>query len=588
MERKWWHERTAYQIYPKSFYDASGDGIGDLRGVIEKLDYLQELGIGLVWLSPVYCSPLADQGYDISDYYGIDPRFGTMDDMDELIREAKKRDIGIVMDLVVNHCSDEHEWFRKACADPDGPYGKYFYIQDWREGDPLPCNWRSYFGGPVWSKLPGHDDKVYLHLFHRKQPDLNWENPEVRREVYRMINWWLDKGIAGFRIDAIINIKKALPFRNYPADRDDGLCSVDNMLFEAKGVLDFLNEMADETFRKHDAFTVGEVFNEKPEQLPLFIGDQGCFSTMFDFAETVLNQGAKGWYAQKRVTAEQYKAACFASQKKTAQVGFLCNIIENHDEPRGVSHYLPAGTCGGAYSDAAKKLLGGLNFMLRGLPFLYQGQEIGMENTHCERIEEVDDISARDQYRVALDAGLSPQEAMEVVNHFSRDNARTPFQWDGTPNAGFISPGADKKSGTPDAGFTAGTPWLPVNPNYRRINLAAQKNDPDSVWNFYRALIALRRDPAYRETVVYGATEPYLTGQKNMMAYFRRGQSADGAAQTLLVIGNFQAQDAEISLPAPVKQVLLNNLHEFPAEKGVFHAAPWQFVVLEISEKLPE
>ena len=561
MQRKWWHGKTAYQIYPKSFYDTNGDGIGDLRGVIQKLDYLRELGIGIIWLSPVYRSPLADQGYDISDYYSIDPRFGTMDDMEELIREAKRRDIGVVMDLVVNHCSDEHEWFQKACQDPDGKYGRYFYIRKHTPGEPLPCNWRGYFGGSVWSPLPGHDDRVYLHLFHRKQPDLNWENPEVRREIYTMINWWLDKGLAGFRIDAIINIKKALPFRNYPADRDDGLSGVDNMLFEAKGVMDFLNEMADETFRKHDAFTVGEVFNEKPEELPLFIGDNGCFSTMFDFAETVLNQGMGGWHEQKPVTAEQYKAACFASQRKTRDVGFLCDIIENHDEPRGVSRYLPEGTCAGRHAAAAKKMLGGLNFMLRGLPFLYQGQEIGMENTRCETIEEVDDIAARDQYRVALEAGLSPQEAMEGVNRFSRDNARTPFQWDATPNAG----------------FTSGTPWLPVNPNYREINLAAQRADPDSVWNFYRALTALRSNPDYRETVVYGATSPYLPSRKNLMAYFRRTE-----AQTLLVIGNYQGKGQRVRLPGKVKRVLLNNLKEFDAKGGVFKMRPWQFAVLEM------
>ena len=489
MECKWWHGKTAYQIYPKSFRDASGDGIGDLRGILEKLDYLHDLGVGILWLSPIYQSPLADQGYDISDYYSIDPRFGTLDEMDELIREAKRRNMGIVMDLVVNHCSDEHAWFREACKNPDGPYGDYFYIRDHHEGEPLPCNWRSYFGGSVWSKLPGHTDKVYLHLFHRKQPDLNWENPAVRREIYKMVNWWLDRGLSGFRIDAIINIKKALPFRDYPADREDGLCDVDNMLDDAQGVLDFLDELADETFRKYDAFTVGEVFNVKEEELPRFLGEHGCFSTMFDFDEHLLGHDRRGWYAHSPVTAEQYKAACFASQARAEACGsFLCNIIENHDEPRGVSHYLPPDA---RTNPAAKKLLGGLNFLLRGLPFLYQGQEIGMENTHIDRIEEADDVSARDQYRVALAAGRTEAEALEAVNRFSRDNARTPFQWDGTPNAG----------------FTAGTPWLPVNPNYPRVNLASQREDPDSVWNFYRALTALREDPAWRETVVYGHTE---------------------------------------------------------------------------------
>ena len=268
MQRKWWHGKTAYQIYPKSFCDSNGDGIGDLRGVISKLDYLRELGVEIVWLSPVYPSPMADQGYDISDYYGIDPRFGTMDDMDELIAKARERGISIVMDLVVNHCSDEHEWFRRACEDPDGPYGQFFYIRDWHEGEPLPCNWRSYFGGPCWEKLPGHPDKIYFHAFHKKQPDLNWENPVLRREIYKMINWWLDRGLGGFRIDAIINIKKLLPFRDFPADRDDGLCAIQRMLAETEGVNVFLREMADETFCLYYAFSVGEVFDEKTEDLP--------------------------------------------------------------------------------------------------------------------------------------------------------------------------------------------------------------------------------------------------------------------------------------------------------------------------------
>ena len=236
MERKWWHGKTAYQIYPKSFCDSNGDGIGDLPGITGKLDYLQDLGIEILWLSPVYPSPLADQGYDISDYCGIDPRFGTMADMDRLLAEARARGIRVVMDLVVNHCSDEHPWFREACRDPGGKFGRWFYIRDHRPGAPLPCNWRSVFGGSVWSPLPGHPDKLYLHTFHKKQPDLNWENPEVRDEIYRMINWWLEKGVSGFRIDAIINIRKKHPFRDYPADRADGLSAIENMLAEAEGI----------------------------------------------------------------------------------------------------------------------------------------------------------------------------------------------------------------------------------------------------------------------------------------------------------------------------------------------------------------
>lgn len=558
MQRKWWHNKTAYQIYPKSFCDSNADGIGDLKGVISKLDYLADLGVEIVWLSPIYCSPLADQGYDISDYYNIDPRFGTMEDLELLIAEAGKRGIGIVMDLVVNHTSDEHEWFRRACEDPDGKYGKYYYIRDWHEGEPLPCNWRSYFGGPCWDKLPGHDDKIYLHVFHRKQPDLNWENPEVREDVYKMINWWLDKGLAGFRVDAIINIKKKLPFENYPADREDGLCSIQCMLEQATGIGEFLGEMAQKTFHLHDAFSVGEVFNEKDEELPLFIGDNGYFSSMFDFAETVLNKSVKGWYDCKPVTPEQYKAACFHSQLRTEGVGYLSNIIENHDEPRGVSHYIPEGEC----TLAAKKMLGGLNFMLKGLPFIYQGQEIGMENFRYDSVEEIDDVSALGEYQAALDAGLDSKEALSAINHFSRDNARSPFQWNDTANAG----------------FTEGTPWMKVNPNYKEINLEAEEADPDSLYHFYKALIRLRKDPILQETVVYGAFVPYRPEQQNLMAYFRRGEE-----HTLLVLGNFQKEAQDVPMPESAgATVLLNNLDCLRLAGGVLSMEGYQFLILEL------
>ena len=556
MQRKWWHGKTAYQIYPKSFCDSNGDGIGDLRGVLSKLDYLRELGVEIVWLSPVYRSPLADQGYDISDYYSIDPRFGTMADMDELIEKARERGISIVMDLVVNHCSDEHEWFKKACEDPGGAYGQYFYIRDWREGEPYPCNWRSYFGGPCWDLLPGHTDKIYFHAFHRKQPDLNWENPALRREIYKMINWWLDKGLGGFRIDAIINIKKLLPFCDLPADRDDGLCDIRTMLQKAEGLNVFLDEMAEASFRRYDAFSVGEVFNEKTEDLPKIIGDRGCFSSMFDFSEHLIGLDRRGWHLSRLPTAEEYKRAAFAAQTRAAGVGFLSNIIENHDEPRGVSHYLPEGE----RSDAAKKLLGGLNFLLRGLPFLYQGQEIGMENRTDWTLGDFDDVSTLDQYKVALRAGCAEEEALAAVSRLSRDNARTPFQWNALPGAG----------------FTTGTPWLGLNRNYREINLADQRGREGSVYEFYRSLIALRKSADYGGTLVYGETVPYLPEQKNLMAYFRRGE------KTLLVAGNFQGEAQDMALPSPVRAVVLNNLETVSEAGDTVHLAPWQLVVFEL------
>lgn len=553
MEKKWWHGKTAYQIYPKSFYDSNGDGIGDIPGIISKLDYLKELGADILWLSPVYVSPMADQGYDIADYYGIDPRFGTMEDMDRLLEEARKRDMYILMDLVVNHCSDEHEWFRKACEDPDGPFGEYFYLrragENWEKE--LPCNWRSYFGGPVWNRLPG-TDRIYLHVFHKKQPDLNWENPGLRDEIYKMINWWLDKGLAGFRIDAIINIKKPLPLTSYPADREDGLCSMDTVLAHAEGIGEFLGEMRDRTFAPHDAFTVGEVFNDKEGELEDFIGENGYFSSMFDFRETLEGKSEEGWYASRKPTPDEYKRCCFESQRRAEGIGYLSNIIENHDEPRGVSHYLPRE----AQNETGKKLLATMYFCLKGLPFIYQGQELGMENIEFRSIDDVDDVNTLDEYQVALKAGLSEEEALKAVNQYSRDNARTPFQWNSEENAG----------------FTTGTPWLRVNPNYTEINAEEEMGRQDSVWNYYRKLSALRKDPAYRETLVYGRTEPVLEEVSGIMAYFRRGEG-----QTILVIGNFTGEPRQVELPELEKgrkRLLLDNDLLWEKEKKEAAAVP--------------
>ena len=575
MKKQWWHDKVAYQIYPKSFYDSNGDGIGDIPGIIEKLDYLRDLGVDILWLSPIYKSPLADQGYDISDYYSIDPRFGTMEDMEHLIHEAKKRQMYILMDLVVNHCSDEHEWFQKAIQDPDGKYGNFFYITDRKEGEKLPCNWRSYFGGPVWEPLPGHPDKQYLHVFHKKQPDLNWENPEVREEVYKNIRWWMEKGLGGFRIDAIINIKKKLPFQDYPADREDGLSNMGNMLADAHGIGEFLGEMAKKAFRPYNAFTVGEVFNVKDDELKDFIGDEGYFSSMFDFNSHIFGKSLNGWYASQRyLTPDEYKHCIFETQKKIGDMGMVSNIIENHDEPRGVCYYIqPQDRC-----TDAKKLLAGVYFMLRGLPFIYQGQEIGMENLDFHSIDEIDDISTLDEYKVAREAGLSDEEALAVASAFSRDNARTPVQWDDGANAG----------------FTTGKPWLKVNPNYKQINVQAQVNDEDSVLAFYKKLTRLRKSEEYKETIVYGQLIPYLEEEKNLIAYFRKGE------KTLLVLANFQKDPRKVQLPAPAKKVVLNNKESVNwgcprdnGEQGTFRKdtrgmeielSGFQYVLLELED----
>lgn len=564
MERQWWHNKAAYQIWPKSFYDSNGDGVGDLPGITAKLDYLKDLGVDIIWLSPVYQSPLADQGYDISDYQAIDPRFGTMEDMDRLLEEARKRDIRLVMDLVVNHCSDEHIWFKKAVEDPEGPYGQYFYFRKGKNGKP-PCNWRGYFGGSAWSLVPGQSDLYYLHLFHEKQPDLNWENPALRREIYNMINWWLDKGVAGFRIDAIVNIKKDLAFRDYPVDRPDGLSDCRRMLSEpgvAEGLGEFLEEMKRETFAPHKAFTVGEVFDTDPARLAEFIGPEGHFSTMFDFAPTCLGKDAQGWARAKQPTTTQYRDACFGSQRQAAGVGFLANIIENHDEPRGVSQYLPKDA---QDNEQAKTCLATASVLLRGIPFLYQGQELGMTNTRFERIEDVDDVSTRGEYAACLALGLTEAQALDACAQYSRDNARTPVQWTDGENAG----------------FTTGTPWIGVNPNYTRINAREQQARPDSVLNWYKKLLALRKDPRWEEALVWGDCEPVMEEEEGLMAYRRTG-----GGKTLLVVCNLSELPRSLALPGTIRQVLLNNHQEGGPQPGFdrYAAQPWQAVVLELEQ----
>ena len=555
MEKDWWKGKVAYQIYPKSFKDSNGDGVGDLKGITEKLDYLQKLGIDILWLSPIYKSPFIDQGYDISDYYAIDPIFGTMEDMEELIAEGKKRGISIIMDLVVNHCSSHHEWFQKALADPDGPYADYFYFI---ESDKEPNNWESYFGGSVWEPVPG-TNKYYLHSFHKDQPDLNWQNPILREEIYKMINWWLDKGIAGFRIDAIINIKKDLEWRSLPSDRDNGLVPVPESLVNAQPIEPFLQELKERTFAKYNAFTVGEVFNETDEELHFFIGKDGVFSSIFDFKQTMLGQEGKGWFDHSLPTADELKESIFQAHERADSIGVLSTIIENHDEPRGVSHYIAEGQV----NDTSKKALGTIQVLRKGIPFIYQGQEIGMENQVFESVEDFDDIATINGYHVAKEAGLSEEEALAAIAKYSRDNARTPMQWSREPGLGFSDESAWLISPKPDVA----------------INVEDQEKDPNSILNYYRQLTALYRHPLYGNTIRFGDMIPAYRDRENIIAFERRGD------KRLLVISNFQNCQTSLELPAPIKTVVLNNTAGlFQEGEQVLELAPYQTVVLELVE----
>ncbi len=555
MNKKWWHDKIAYQIYPKSFYDTNGDGIGDLKGVISKLDYLKELGIDIIWLSPIYQSPFIDQGYDISDYYKISELFGSMEDFDTLLAEAKKRNMYIVMDLVINHCSDKHEWFQKALKDPEGKYGGYFYFRKGKNGNP-PSNYRSYFGGSAWEKVPG-SDYYYLHMFAKEQPDLNWNNPQMLNELYTMINWWLEKGVAGFRIDAIINIKKDLDFKSFAPDGPDGLTSIWRMVESVEGVGELLEDLKKNTFEKYQAFTVAEVFNMKKDELIEFVGEKGHFSTMFDFSAHSLSFGEHGWYDSQPIQFKDFRNALFHSQLECQDVGFLANIIENHDEPRGINRYLPDY----ARNDAGIKMLGTISVLLRGIPFLYQGQEIGMQNCPMNSIEEYDDISTHGEYKIALEAGLSEEEALRICYINSRDNARTPMQWDNSKNAG----------------FTTGTPWLKVNPNYQSINVKDQLTDETSVLAYYKKLLSLRKSEEYKEVFTYGTFTPLFENEENIFAYERKLND-----KSVMVLANFGSKDAVLHFEKTVcLSILLNNLAESIVKDDEITLLPCQVIVAQ-------
>lgn len=563
MKREWWHGLVGYQIYPRSFYDSNGDGIGDLPGILKKLDYLKGLGADLLWLSPMYPSPMVDNGYDISDYYGVDPRFGTLEDLDRLIAETKKRGMYLILDLVVNHCSDQHPWFQSAAADPSGKYGGYFYLKEGKDGQP-PNNWRSLFGGSAWEKLPGQDNLYYLHIFAKQQPDLNWENPALREEIYRMVNWWLDRGIAGFRLDAITNLKKDLTWEDLPPDGPDGMGSVSESIARMirrdggtrNGIGVFLSELRERCFVPHDAFTVGEASHVSPERLSEFIGEDGYFSTMFAF--DAINSHIRGvCYCEddRHMDPDAWKRDVFVNQAALKDFAFEANVVENHDRPRAASLFIPEEE----YGFASVTALAGLLVLQRGMPFLYQGQEIGMTNCPFE-LEEFDDLSTLDNYRFSLESGHSKEEALEGCARMSRDNSRTPMQWSAEENAG----------------FGEGRPWLKVNPNYLQINVARQEAEYGSILNFYRRLLNFYKSEEYHEILTYGDFEPLYEDQEKIFS-FRRTLGE----KTLTVICNFSGSERFLSLKEDYSEVIFVNLPQVTRIGDNLILHPFQLIVTE-------
>ncbi|MBB5325333.1 alpha-glucosidase [Anoxybacillus tepidamans] len=493
MKKAWWKEGVAYQIYPRSFMDSNGDGIGDLRGIISKLDYLQDLGIDIIWICPIYKSPNADNGYDISDYHAIMEEFGTMEDFDMLLDEIHQRGMKVILDLVINHTSDEHPWFIESRSAKDSPKRDWYIWRDGKNGRE-PNNWESIFGGSAWEYDPT-TDQYYLHVFAVKQPDLNWENEEVRRELYNMINWWLDKGIDGFRVDAISHIKKKPGLPDLPNPKGlDYVPSFDGHMNQ-EGIMDYLRELKMQTFARYDIMTVGEANGVKAEQAEEWVGEEnGIFNMIFQFEHLGLwEKGTDGG-----VNVRQLKRTLTKWQKSLENRGWNALFLENHDQPRSVS------TWGNdqEYLTESAKALGALYFLMQGTPFIYQGQEIGMTNVRFETIDEYDDVAMKNFYRIEREKGRPHEEIMEVIWKKGRDNSRTPMQWSSEANAG----------------FTTGTPWLGINENYKEINVEKQLIDPHSVLNFYKKMIRLRKE---NEVFIYGTYDLILEKDKAIYAYTR-------------------------------------------------------------------
>lgn len=574
LDKKWWKKEVGYQIYPRSFYDSNNDGIGDLNGITEKLDYLKNLGITLIWVCPIFKSPMDDNGYDISDYYDVNPEFGTKEDLEKLIAEAEKRRIKVILDLVINHTSDEHEWFLEALKNPESKYRNYYIFKRGENGLP-PTNWRSHFGGSAWEKVEGETDEngnemYYLHLFTKKQPDLNWENPEVRKELYKIVNYWLEKGIAGFRVDAINSIKKDARYLDLPVDGADGMAYNVEYTLNQPGIEEFLSELAKETFKKYNAMTVAETPMLEYERYNDFIGEDGFFTMIFDFSYADLDMTKGGFYYSLRdIPTIELRDAIFESQLTQQKYGWGAPFLENHDLPRSLNKFF-----GEKANETNAKLLANVFFFLRGTPFIYQGQEIGMDNFVRNDISEFDDIASKDQYQRALGEGFSSEEALYFVNKRSRDNSRTPMQWGNSKNAGF-SKDENSKS------------WIKLTGSQATTNVADQINDKDSIFSHYKKMIDLRQNGKYSDCLTFSDFISVPLENEKIIAYVRKYGN-----QKVLCISNFSELKQEVKLSEIAKalgekeikigEILINNFDGFEkdGEKVVFEG--FQSLLVEI------
>ena len=529
--RNWRKDAVCYQIYPRSFKDSNGDGIGDLQGVISKLDYLKDLGIDVIWICPIFKSPNDDNGYDISDYKAIMSDFGTMDDFDELLEEVHKRNMKLILDLVINHTSDEHPWFLESKASKDSAKRDWYIWRDGKDGAE-PNNWASIFSGSAW-EYDDETDQYFLHLFSKRQPDLDWENKEVRKALYDTVNWWLDKGIDGFRVDAISHIKKEAGLKDMP--NPDGLKYVSSFdkHMNVDGIHELLKELKDETFAKYDIMTVGEANGVKANEADLWVGEEnGKFDMVFQFEHLEL------WDEKEdsKLNVLDLKNTLNRWQEGLYNVGWNALFIENHDIVRVVSKW----GNDKEYWKESSKALAMMYFLQQGTPFIYQGQEIGMTNVKYESIEEYNDVSTHNRYRHNIEAGMSKEKALHHEWLVSRDNARTPMQWDASEKAG----------------FTTGVPWIGINPNSCDINVESQEKDNTSILSFYKSLIKVRKN---NNTFVDGKCELVLPEHEQIYGYTRTDENGQ-----FLVLCNLTDEEAKFNLDINLEglDVLLNSIED--------------------------
>ena len=556
MKKAWWKESVVYQVYPRSFCDSNGDGVGDLRGMESKLDYIRELGVNVIWMSPVYKSPNDDNGYDISDYRAIMDEFGTMEDFEHLLAAAHERGLKLVMDLVVNHTSDEHPWFLESRSSRDNPKRDYYI---WREpvNGREPNNWGSVFSGPAW-EWDETTGMYYLHCFSKKQPDLNWENPKVRDEVFDMMTWWCEKGVDGFRMDVISMISKPDGMPDAPQEPGAayGIAMQDGCCCNGPRVHEYLREMNRRVLSQYNLMTVGETAQVNVREAKRYAGSDGSeLNMVFAFEHVELDARPDGKWHLDRISLPAFKENMRKWQDELDEVAWNSLFLCNHDQPRIVSRL-------GDESPDSAKCIATMLHLHQGTPYIYQGEELGMTNCPFGSIENYRDVETLNAYRELTEAGLrEPEELLRCIAYKSRDNARTPMQWDGTENAG----------------FSTGTPWIMVNPNYTRINVAAQRKDPDSVFHYYKKLIALRRGGRWADAVVYGKYRLLAPEDESIYAYTRTWEDV-----TLLVVCNLSAGQARFAVPAGLARtdaaVVIANM-EPPALTETLPLKPWQAVV---------